>query len=188
MSSLVRSAITPTRVDAKVLAVSLTLSAVLFAAGLLIGYFSLPSFQSLGDDAPAAQSWNFGTLVLRNMGAACLLYVGAVTGGSATLITLPLVGLYVGATAKIGVVTAGGAALLTSVAWYVPFEFLGCLAAAAGGLYPLVATLRRRRTGARTWPTYTSALAGSLLLFAAGTVLILCGAAIEAFIITQFER
>ena len=188
MSSPVRSAFIPARVDGKVLAVSLALSAVLFLAGLLIGYHSLQSLRPLGNDAPTAESWNFGTIVLRNIGAACLLYVGAVTGGSATLITLPLVGLYVGATAKIGVVTAGGSALLNSVAWYVPFEFLGCLVAAAAGLYPLVSTLRRRSSGAPALSAYSSALGGSLLLFAAGAVLILCGAAIEAVVITQFER
>lgn len=188
MSSLVRSTFTPGRLDAKVLAVSLTVSAVLFVAGLLIGYQSLQSLRSVGNDVPATESWNFGTLVLRNMGAACLLYVGAVTGGSATLITLPLVGLYVGATAKIGVVTAGGAELVNSVAWYVPFEFAGCLVAAAGGLYPLISTLGRRTSGLRTLSAYTSALGASLLVFSAGAVLILCGAAIEAFVITQFGR
>lgn len=188
MSSLARSAFVPARVEARVLAVSLTLSAVLFLAGLLIGYHSLSSLRTLGDDPAAAESWNLGTIVLRNMGAACLLYVGAITGGSATFITLPLVGLYVGATAKIGVVTAGGAALVNSVAWYVPFEFLGCLVAAAAGLYPLIAALRRRKAGDRALSAYTAALGASLLIFAAGAVLILCGAAIEAVVIAQFER
>lgn len=188
MSSLVSNTLTPAKVDAGALAAALALSTVLFAAGLLIGYQSLQSLRFPGDDAPSADSWNFGTLVLRNMGAACLLYAGAVTGGTATLITLPLVGLYVGATAKIGVVAAGGSALWGSVAWYVPFEFLGCLVAAAAGLYPLVATVRAHRSQSRTLPAYVSAFGASLLVFAAAAALILCGAAIEAIVISQFGR
>ncbi len=188
MSSLAKSTFPPTWLHARTATVSLAVTSLLFAAGLLIGYQSLQAFAQLATEIPAAEGWNFGTIAVRNLGVACLLYTGAVSGGAATVMTVPLLGLYVGATAKIGVTTAGMLPLVNSVLWYVPFEFFGCLVAAAGGMYPVVAALRRRasspgpRPGAVT--AYLSALPGSLVLFVAGAVLILCGAAIESVVIS----
>lgn len=184
MSSLARSTFIPAGPRARSVAVSLALTSLLFLAGLLIGYQSLQAFAQLAKETPAAEGWNFGTIALRNLGVACLLYSGAITAGAATVVTLPLLGLYVGATAKIGVVTAGVQPLVGSVLWYVPFEFLGCLVAAAAGIYPVVTALRRRRPGHGAIPMYVAALPGSMALFAAGAALILCGAAIEAVLIS----
>lgn len=188
MISSVRRNIVLPRVDMPIFAGSLALSGALFAAGLIIGF---QNFSFLGSaaasDAPSL-GWDFGSILARNFGAACLLFAGVLTGGVITLITLPMIGLYVGATAQVGVTVAGAPALLGAVAWYVPFEFVGCLMAAAAGLYPVLASLRRKRLQATVIGTYAASLTGALVLFAAGAALIVLGAGIETFVISTSGR
>lgn len=186
ISSVRRSKMVP-RVELPILAASLALSVALFAAGLIVGFQNFSFLGSAAGDTPQP-GWDFGSILARNFGAACLLFAGVLSGGTITLITLPMIGLYVGATAQVGVTVAGAPALLGAVAWYVPFEFAGCLMAAAAGLYPVLASLRKRRPQASLVGTYTASFTGALVLFAAGAVLILLGAGIETFVISTSGR
>lgn len=186
ISSVRRSFVVP-RVELPILAGSLALSVALFAAGLIVGFQNFSFLGSAAGGAPDA-GWDFGSILARNFGAACLLFAGILTGGVITLITLPMIGLYVGATAQVGVTVAGAPALLGAVGWYVPFEFLGCLMAAAAGLYPVFASLRRKRAAESMLGTYAASFTGALMLFAAGAVLIVLGAGIETLVISTSGR
>lgn len=188
MDSSVRRAFRLPGVEMPAMLVSLAVSVALFAAGLFIGFQNSAFLADAGANGGPETTWDFGSIFIRNIGAACLLFVGALTGGIATFVTLPLIGLYVGATAQVGVTVVGAPALLGSVIWYVPFEFIGCLVAAAAGLYPLFASLRSQEPAAGLLRKYSAALAGSLLVFAAGAGLILVGAAIETFVISSSGR
>ena len=109
----------------------------LFVAGFLVGYESISRVPAtLQDTAGAGQDHDgsFGAIVVRNLGAAALLYSGVLTGGLLTGTSLALLSVYVGATAKIGVLNVGAAALVGAAGWYAGLEFLGCLVAAAAGL------------------------------------------------------
>ena len=157
-----------------------------FVAGFLVGYGSIS--QIPGPLQPTAgggpdHAGSFGAILVRNLGAAALLYSGVLTGGLLTGTSLALLSVYVGATAKIGVLNVGAAAVAGAAGWYAGLEFLGCLVAAAAGLHPLAAALTDRRHGRLR--TYLSALPASLCVLASAVVLLLTAAGIEAVLIAR---
>ncbi|WP_426120449.1 hypothetical protein [Kocuria sp. LHG3120] len=158
----------------------------LFVAGFLVGYESISRVPAtLQDTAGAGQDHDgsFGAIVVRNLGAAALLYSGVLTGGLLTGTSLALLSVYVGATAKIGVLNVGAAALVGAAGWYAGLEFLGCLVAAAAGLLPLTAALTARRHGLVR--SYLTALPASLGVLALAVALLLAAAGIEAALIAR---
>ncbi|TDL40929.1 hypothetical protein [Kocuria rosea] len=158
----------------------------LFVAGFLVGYESISRVPAtLQDTAGAGQDHDgsFGSIVVRNLGAAALLYSGVLTGGLLTGTSLALLSVYVGATAKIGVLNVGAAALVGAAGWYAGLEFLGCLVAAAAGLLPLTAALTARRNGLVR--SYLTALPASLGVLALAVALLLAAAGIEAALIAR---
>ncbi|GAA1765721.1 hypothetical protein GCM10009767_25470 [Kocuria aegyptia] len=158
----------------------------IFVAGFLVGYGSISQVPGpLQATAGAGQDHDgsFGSILVRNLGAAALLYGGVLTGGLLTGTSLALLSAYVGATAKIGVLNVGAAAVAGAAGWYAGLEFLGCLVAAAAGLHPLAAALTGRRHGLLR--TYLTALPASLGVFALAVVLLLAAAGIEAVLIAR---
>ncbi|STX07826.1 hypothetical protein [Kocuria rosea] len=158
----------------------------LFVAGFLVGYESISRVPAtLQDTAGAGQDHDgsFGAILVRNLGAAALLYSGVLTGGLLTGTSLALLSVYVGATAKIGVLNVGAAALAGAAGWYAGLEFLGCLVAAAAGLLPLTAALTARRHGLMR--SYLTALPASLGVLALAATLLLAAAGIEAALIAR---
>lgn len=174
-------------------AVALGLSLALFIGGLLIGYSSfqeVPAFLRDADAAGGASGWSFWTILTRNLGAIALMYSGVATAGILSVVTLASVSLYIGATAKIGTLTSGAGALAADVGLYAPVEFLGCLLAAAAGLYPVVSAFTPSSQAIHGGPVhaYLRAVPRSLLLFALGGLLILLGAGLEALTLLQQGR
>lgn len=160
-------------------------AAAVFAAGLLVGWWSVLEAPAAPPGTPAdAPGWTLGTILARNLGAAALLYSGVLTCGLSTAVSLAVLSAYVGATAKVGVLNVGAGAVLGSAGWYAGPEFLGCLVAAAAGLHPAATALRARSSGAPV-RRYLAALPVSLGLFAAAVVLLLVAAGVEAALIAR---
>lgn len=186
VSSLATHRTTGTTTRSKPLRAALLITMVLFTAGLLTGFFSLSDLSGLEGATPGESAqWSFWIILTRNLGAATLMYSGVVTFGLTTLVTLPLLGLYVGATMRIGVEAVGWATLTGAVGLYAPFEFAGVLVAAAGGLYPALDVLSRRRGDSGRARAYVRTMPRSLALLGIGVALILVGAALEMLLIHQ---
>lgn len=174
-------------VDMRTLLVSSLVALTLFAAGLLIGFQSLGAFLAQQDTAPATEIWDFWSILGRNLSAALLLYAGVATGGIASAIMLPVLGLYVGATAKIGILAVGLEQLASAVWLYVPLEFAGCVLAGVAGMYPTVLLMLRRRPQITILQQFLRGLTGSLAILGAAVLLIIAGAGIEALLLLQLK-
>ena len=182
----------PTQVDGRTrrrrhlpIAITLTGTVLLFLVGLLTGYASHDGLSHLAADPETIDetTWTFGSILARNAGVALSLYTGTISLGLTTIITLPVLGLYIGATARIGIESVGWWAVAGSAGWYVGPEFLGCLIAAAGGLYPLVSASLPFDSEVPRWKRYLQAAPGSLLLLSLSVGLIILGAGIEILVI-----
>lgn len=174
-------------------AVALGVSFVLFGGGLLIGYSSfqeLPALLSHSGVGPGDSPWSFGTIFTRNLSVIALMYAGVASVGVLSVITLAAVSLYVGATAKIGTLSSGAGTLATDVGLYAPVEFLGCLVAAAAGLYPVISAFspKQQTENGGSLACYLQAVPRSLLLFVLASLLILLGAGLETLTLSQQGR
>lgn len=167
------------------IAITLTGTVVLFLVGLLTGYTSHNGLSHLAAEPTTTDeaTWTFGSILARNAGAAFLLYTGTISLGLTTIIMLPVLGLYIGATARIGIESVGWWAVAGSAGWYVGPEFLGCLLAAAGGLYPLVSASLPSDSELPRWKRYLQTVPRSLLLLGLSLALIILGAGIEILVI-----
>lgn len=128
---------------------------------------------------------DFGPILVRNLGAALLLYSGVLTFGLTTLFAAAILGLYVGATVSLGVHSVGTAGIIADVVWYVPFEFLGLIMAATAGLQPAVAVVSQivQKQGKFDLDFFTAHVIKSLGSLTIGVALIVIGAAIESILI-----
>jgi uncharacterized membrane protein SpoIIM required for sporulation len=131
-------------------------------------------------------SGGFDQILLRNLGAALVLYSGVVTLGLTTLVAGGILALYVGATVALGVNSVGVAQLLADVAWYVPFEFSGLVLAAAAGLQPAfgAARLVLLHKGKISLTSLQRDLSASLRTLSVGSAFITVAAVIESVLIS----
>jgi hypothetical protein len=118
----------------------LTLAAILLlgttAIGLVYGVAARPSAQSLAGGHESA----LGTLVWilqRNIPAALLLFSGVVTFGLTALAGGAGIGLFLGHSMALSIVTFGPAYVLTHTVLYTPVELYGFVLAFAAGLTPI---------------------------------------------------
>lgn len=128
------------------------------------------------------------TILVRNISAIMLLYSGVLTLGVTSLLGLTFVSAYVGATLSVVVHNVGVWSMLSLSGLYAPLEFLGCVVAAAAGLYPAFALAGRVFVGEgqiAVIGTYVGSIGTSLKVFAAGVTLIVVAAAIEATVIAM---
>lgn len=170
--------------------IALFINVLVFLAGLLIGYSSLDGLPLVTATNGADETtWSLGSILVRNLGACFLLYSGVLTGGALSIISMAAVSVYVGATAKVGALAAGLGPVITSSLWYVPLEFGGLLLAAGAGLYPIIAANTRQFQLAHggSLRAYLRAIPQSLVLLAAGAVLILAGAGVETIVMSVQE-
>lgn len=167
----------------------IALALAIFLLGALAGYLAVDDSWARGTlGEPAAQTaGSFRAILTTIVGAALLLYSGALTLGSTTVVALVLLAVYVGATCKVGVVASGWSDLVDQVGLYAPVEFLGLVAVAAAGLHPLVAAVHRPPSGsslpASACSRYLCAVPRSLALLLIGLCLVLTAAAVEALLI-----
>ena len=131
-------------------------------------------------------SGGFLQILMRNAGAALVLYSGVVTLGLTTLVAGGILALYVGATVSLGVHSIGVAQLASDVALYVPLEFGGLVLAATAGLQPACGAVRlvlidRDKI---SLASLHRDFADSLRTLALALALILVAAAIEATLIS----
>lgn len=172
----------------RALPVALLMSLAIFATGAAIGYSSISpewAARSLGEPGASNPAFggSFGEILVRNLGAIALLYSGVMTLGLTALMSLAMVGMYVGATMAVGVSNVGTWQVVGDTWFYAPIEFGGCVVAAAAGLYPVVALIGRMFTDeARTAAigTYVNATLTSLKVFGCAAALITLAAVIEA--------
>lgn len=131
-------------------------------------------------------SGGFGQILLRNLGAALVLYSGVVTLGLTTLVAGGILALYVGATVSLGVHSIGVAQLLADVVWYVPLEFGGLVLAATAGLQPATGAARMilLDKGKISLTSLHRDLAASLGTLSLALALIAVAAVIESILIS----
>lgn len=158
-------------------------------SGAVVGWTSLGSG---GDPMWAGEGvgpgLDIGAIAVRNAGAALLLFSGVATFGVTTILSLGLVGVYVGATFAAAAGSVGASQAFQSIALYVPFEFAGLLLAATADLLPAAAVLAGRSKalggGGRTGlAAYVGATRTSLRTLALGLAAILAGAAVESLVL-----
>ena len=127
-----------------------------------------------------------GQILLRNVGAALVLYSGVVTLGLTTLIAGGILALYVGATVSLGVHSVGVAQLLADVIWYAPLEFGGLVLAATAGLQPTSGAVRQvlLDKGRISLTSLYRDVAASLRTVALALALITVAAVIESTLIS----
>lgn len=128
-------------------------------------------------------------ILLRNVGAATVLYSGVVTFGFSSVIAASILSLYLGATMSLGIHSIGLAQLAADVVWYVPLEFGGLLLATTAGLQPVSGAIKLIALKGEkvTLHSVQGDLARSLSTFAVALVLIVAGAVIEGLLI-QFRN
>ncbi|UVJ40128.1 hypothetical protein [Arthrobacter sp. CJ23] len=142
----------------------------------------------ISDAKDMGESPFYGTeflqILVRNLGAALVLYSGVVTLGLTTLVGCGVLALYIGATMSLGMHSTGGSNLVNDVIWYVPFEFLGLVMAATAGFQPVVGLGSRLLNDTPvTVASFVDDVARSLGTLLLAVALIASGAAIEAILI-----
>lgn len=168
---------------------------LLLSTCLLMTTVAVFGFNSLDttwiNDAKASgESSLFSTdliqILLRNVGAALVLYSGIVTFGLTTLIGAGVLSLYLGATVSLGLHSVGATGLISDVVWYVPFEFAGLAIAATAGIQPAAGLISRFGKPSETtiFRSFTRDVIGSLNTLMVALSLIVIGAAIE-FVLIQ---
>lgn len=131
-------------------------------------------------------SGGFDQILVRNAGAALVLYSGVLTLGLTTLVAAGILALYVGATVSLGVHSVGVVQLLADVVWYVPLELGGLVLAATAGLQPAAGAARLVlfEKGRVSLTSLHRDLAASLSTLALGMTLIAVAAVIESILIS----
>ncbi|UUN27775.1 stage II sporulation protein M [Streptomyces sp. FIT100] len=177
------------------LAIAFSVSLAALCTGIVLGCTSMDP--AGGDGAwadpggrPADVSFadSFGPIVLRNTGAAMLLFSGALTAGFSTVVALGLMAVYIGATFGAAARTAGFQEALGSIVLYAPLEFLGLLLAATAGMLPVVSGVANAlhssaeddRSPLRA---YAESLALSLKTLGVAVAVILVAALVESVVI-----
>ncbi|KHL01183.1 stage II sporulation protein M [Sinomonas humi] len=167
---------------------ALALSLALLAAGAAIG---AQADVGLALDAPSPDpqgtEWTeaFVKVLLNNASTGALLYAGAATAGTATLIVWPIVAAYIGATFRASAGAVGVENVVGTIWPYAPLEFVGMCLAAAAGLMPLVSGLRAAFEPQSVGPAraYAREIPSTLKVFLASLTLIALAAAVEAAVI-----
>ncbi|MER6769415.1 stage II sporulation protein M [Streptomyces bacillaris] len=177
-----------------VMAFAVSLAAL--CTGIVLGYTSMDPADADGgwadpDGRTATGSFvgSFGAILLRNTGAAMLLFSGVLTAGFSTVVALGLMAAYIGATFGAAAHTVGFQEALGSIVLYAPIEFLGLLFAATAGMLPVVTGVAHAlRGGAEDGGSPLRAYAGSIALslrtLGVAAVVILIAALVEAVVIT----
>ncbi len=162
-------------------------SLAVFTAGATVGYIALADVElfarATAESEPAMSPW---AILGQNLGAILFMFSGAVTFGLTTLVGLAMLSAYVGATMAVGIGNVGLARLVSDTGMYAPIEFLGCLVAAAAGLYPaftVIGAVFADRERPQLLHSYLNSLYGSLKIFALAAALIVSAAAIEAIVL-----
>ncbi|MFE7315784.1 stage II sporulation protein M [Streptomyces sp. NPDC057555] len=183
-------------VTTRMFGMAFSVSLAALCAGIALGYASMSSFSSGGSLVEGAQKnsetaflGSFVAILVRNTGAALLLFSGVITAGFSTVIALGLMAAYIGATFGAAAGMVGFQEALTSIALYAPLEFLGLLLAASAGLLPLVAgagsALGGAAHGESPLRSYVDALGPSLKAFGGAVAVILVAAVVESLVITS---
>ncbi|MGW8954718.1 stage II sporulation protein M [Streptomyces sp. NPDC055709] len=177
------------------LAIAFSVSLAALCTGIVLGYTSMdPAGGGSAWAAPGASSaeasfWgSFGPIVLRNTGAAMLMFSGVLTGGFSTVVALGLMAAYIGATFGAAAHTAGFQQALGSIVLYAPLEFLGLLFAATAGLLPVVAGVASAlhwgaEDGRSPLRAYVESLALSFKCLGLAIAVILIAALVESTVI-----
>ncbi|MDO5633577.1 MAG: stage II sporulation protein M [Micrococcus sp.] len=160
----------------------------LAAAGVLVGQSTTGSLPSdlLGGTHTVDVEWTYAEILARNLGAALLAFGGVLTAGVVTAVTVPLIGVWVGATSRISIDGAGWDTVLSSTVSYAPLEFLGVAIAAAAGLLPLIHAMTppgsARQEGFMR--RYISALPSAITVLIVAVGIIVVAAGIEYLVIS----
>ncbi|MFI6810236.1 stage II sporulation protein M [Streptomyces luteogriseus] len=176
-------------------AISFSVSLAALCTGIALGFTSMDQGGGDGvwagpDAQPAAASFtdSFGPIVLRNTGAAMLLFSGVLTAGFSTVVALGLMAAYIGATFGAAARTAGFQEALGSVVLYAPIEFLGLLFAATAGMLPVVVGVANALRGSvddgrSPLRAYAESVALSLKTLGVAVAVILLAALVESVVI-----
>ncbi|MGI5195685.1 stage II sporulation protein M [Streptomyces sp. CA-288835] len=176
-------------------AIAFSVSLAALCTGIALGYMSMD--QGGGDgvwSGPGAQSAaapftdSLGPIVLRNTGAAMLLFSGVLTAGFSTVVALGLMAAYIGATFGAAARTAGFQEALGSIVLYAPIEFLGLLFAATAGMLPVVVGVANAlrssvEDGRSPLRAYADSVALSLKTLGVAVAVILVAALVESLVI-----
>jgi len=157
-----------------------TLAAILLlgttAIGLAYGVAARPSAQALTGGHESA----FGTLLWilqRNIPAALLLFSGVVTCGLTALAGGAGIGLFLGHSMALSIVTFGPGHVLTHTMLYTPVELYGFVLAFAAGLTPISLFVRLRERFTRK--TIGELMHRALVLLGTSIVVLVLGAFLE---------
>ncbi len=169
------------------LVVAFGLSLGLLISGFLLGYHAVSNSPAPTADPASAAATPFGEafigVLARNLPALCLAFSGAATAGLSTLVSWPLVAIYIGSTWHLSEKAIGREQVLAGTGLYAPVEFLALTIAAAAGLLPVLtaiwAALSSRAT-VTPFRAYLAAFPTALKLLAIAVVVLLAAAGVEA--------
>ncbi|MFC5803114.1 stage II sporulation protein M [Streptomyces formicae] len=176
-----------------VIAFSVSLAAL--CTGIVLGYSSMDPAGgdgawagSGGQPAEISFASSFGPILVRNTGAAMLLFSGVLTAGFSTVVALGLMAAYIGATFGAAAHTAGFQEALGSIVLYAPLEFVGLLLAATAGMLPVVvgvanALRSSAEDGRSPLRAYAESVALSLKTLGVAVAVILIAALAESVVI-----
>ncbi|MFE2527579.1 stage II sporulation protein M [Streptomyces sp. NPDC059382] len=163
--------------------------------GIVLGYTSMDPAGGSGawvgadgQEADTSFADSFGPILLRNVGAAMLMFSGVLTAGFSTVVALGLMAAYIGATFGSASHTVGFQEALGSIVFYAPLEFLGLLFAATAGMLPMVAGVANALRGSTEdgrspLRVYAESLALSLKTLGIAVAVILVAALVESAVI-----
>lgn len=166
---------------------ALALSLALLCTGLVIGFQT-----NIGEDARqrgnTSLSWwdAFRGVLAVNGPAVALLYSGVLTVGVGTLIALPILAIYIGATLRASTDLLGANQVFGTIWVYAPLEFMAVAFGAASGLMPLLSALRAAfwlHAEERPIRAYLGEIGNSLRILVIATSLMLLAASVEASVI-----
>lgn len=177
------------------LSIVFSVSLAALCTGIVLGYASMHQpngdstwVRSEAHSAMASCTDVLAPIVIRNTGAALLLFSGVLTAGVSTVMTLGLMGAYIGATFEVAARTAGFSEAVGSIALYAPIEFLGLLIAATAGMLPLAVSVARAlhssgEDGRSPLREYVGSMALSLKTLGVALAVILLAAVVESIVI-----
>lgn len=138
-----------------------------------------------GGGAIGTSPRSFTEILLANMGAALMLFSGALFAGVTTIFGLVALSFYIGSTMAVAVHHAGLGGVAGSVWTYILFEFLAMVISATAGLHPLYMSLLSTNVEGSRLSRYVGGLTTSLKLQAVAVGLLTLAAGIEAFVISS---
>lgn len=167
---------------------SLVLSLALLCAGLAVGFqTSFGAGPVKGSNGGGASWWDaFVGVVAVNAPALALLYSGALTVGTVTLIAWPILAIYIGATLRASMNLIGAEKVFSTIWVYAPLEFIAMSIGASAGLMPLLSALWTAffpQSEERPLRAYLGEIPRTLRMIAIALGLMLLAAAIEASVI-----